>query len=129
MEDFFHMIVAVLLFLSALGMCFAGVYRLTKTMSSLPFSIEDEVAFTSNLKAETDYCEVSQLAATLLCDAEFAIQVVFSDGTSMRIPAAGVDIEAVQRVCQADAAGYSKTYDYDEQGTIKGLTFTQIRRE
>ena len=79
MEDFFHMIVAVLLFLSALGMCFAGVYRLTETMSSLPFSIEDEVAFTSNLKAETDYCEVSQLAATLLCDSEFLIQVVFSD--------------------------------------------------
>ena len=129
MEDFFHMIVAVLLFLSALGMCFAGVYRLTETMNTPAFSIEDTVAFVSDSKTETDYCEISQLAATLLCDSEFLIQVVFSDGTSMRIPAAGVDIEAVQRVCQADAAGYSKTYDYDEHGTIKGLTFTQIRRE
>lgn len=128
-EEFFHMIVAALLFLSSLIICFAGVDRLTEMIASPIFPIEDAVAFESNLQTETDVVEISQLEATLLRETELVIWVVFLDGTSIEISADSIDMEAIQRVYQADAAGYIKSYEYDAQGAIKRLTFKEIRRE
>ncbi len=125
-EEFFHMIVAVLLFLSALVLYFSGVHRLTEVMASPAFAIEDEVAFESNIQTELDYVEVSQLEATLLRGSEFGIRVVFSDGTNMVIPSECIDEEAVQRISETDAVRYDKKYDYDGQGAIQCLTFTEV---
>lgn len=129
MEDFFHMIAAVLLFLSALGISLTGVYRLEETMASPAFVIGDTVAFERSIQMETEDIEVSQLEAMLLQGTEFGVRVEFSDETSMEITVDCIDMEAVQRICRADAIGYKKTYDYDAQGTIRRLIFTQIKKE
>ncbi len=126
MEEFFHMIVAVLLFLSALILCFAGVYRLTEVMGTPAFAIEDEVAFESNIQTGLDSVEASQLEATLLRGSELVIRVVFSDGTNMVVPAECIAEEAVQRIGQTNAAGYYKKYNYDGRGAIQCLTFTEV---
>lgn len=129
MEDFIHMIVAVLLFLMALSACFTGFTRLTEVMASNAFVIEDSVVFEGRNQERTMYVERSQLAAMLLQNANIGVQVSFADGTSIEIAPDGVNMETVQRICQADAAGYKKVYNYDEQGVIQRLTLIQIKKE
>ena len=102
MEDFFHMIVATVLFLLALTIGFAGVRRLKEAMSSSAFAIGDTIAFESNLPIKADYIEGSQIVAMLLKNTEFGIRIVFCDGTSIEIEKDCIDVETVQRVCQAD---------------------------
>lgn len=127
--DFFHLIMAVILFLSALSICFLGGETLMNMVSIKEMERQDEVLYEQN-GTEIMYCiKGEELINRLLCGSEIDIQICCLDGRETIFPKGERGEAILQKAGLSRDSEYRLEYKYGNRGNKKMLRFVECEKE
>ena len=129
MEEFFHSVIAMLLFMAALWIGVVGGKTVMSTVEKIETEYQDEVLYE---KADTTiaYCiSGDALLGKLLQGSMLDIQVCCLDG-SETVFAAGKDAtEVIEQLGFPLDSEYQLKYGYDNDGRKQILRFVELRKD
>ena len=129
MADFWHSIIAMLLFLAALGICFAGGDIVMKTVSVKEMAYRDEVLYEKE-EAEISYCiRGDELMSKLLSGSAIDIQICCLDGSEREFPTGERSECVLQKAGFPLDSEYRLDYVYGTSGRTTLLRFAECAKE
>jgi len=127
--DFFHLFMAMILFFTALGICFVGGETVMRLVSVNEVERQDEVLYERN-DAEIIYCiKGDELMSKLLCGSGIDIQICCLDGREIDFPAGETREEVMKRASFSLNSEYRFEYMYGNSGNKKTLRFVECEEE
>lgn len=129
MADFLHMIVAMLLFVAALSICFTGGKTVMNTVANNKLRYQESVLFEVEEKIYS-YCVTGEaLWAKLMCGSEIDVQIRGMDGSVVTIPAGDRVTEHLDSSSFSFDSEYCLDYEYGNYGGTKLLCFAEVKKD
>lgn len=126
MEDFVHMITALLLFLVAAEICFAGCKQVCDIAGKRQMKYSDIVMFEMPVSDKELIWDGETVLAKLCSPAQMDIWINHLDETEITIRAGIVGITVLQNADRLADALYRINYIYDANGRSVGMNFVEI---
>ena len=129
MTEFFHSIVAMLLFFAALGIAFVGGETIVKTVAVKELAYQGEVVYEKE-GVEIQYCiKGEELLLKLLSGSAIDIQVCCRDGNEIGFHAGERGEAVLQKASFSFDSEYRLEYGYSNKGRTKVLRFVECTKE
>jgi len=127
--SFLHLIMAMILFFAALGLCFLGGGTVMNMVLVEEMERQDEVLYETS-DAEIIYCiKGDELMSKLLCGSEIDIQVCCLDGSETVFLSGENGERVLQKAEFSWDSEYRLEYKYGNSGNKKMLRFVECVKE
>lgn len=125
MEDYIHMIIAVILFLAAMAVCVSGERTICDTVEQRQTRYNDAILF-EKPKHKKDFCITGDtVLAKLFFPADIEIQLCYGDNSIETIKKGTIGSNVLRNICSIRNGVYRVEYEYDDTGRCVLMRFIE----
>jgi len=125
MEDYIHMIIAIILFLAAMAVCVSGERKIYDTVEQRQAGYNDVILF-EKPKHKEDFCITGdKVLAKLFFPADIEIQLCYGDNSIETIKKGMIGSEVLRNIGSVRNGVYRVEYEYDDAGKCVLLRFIE----
>ena len=125
MEEYFHMMIALILFLAAMGICITGNRTLYETIMQKQVIYNDTILFEKSSLEEDEFLSGDAVLAKLFYPADISMQLCQSDRKMETIKKDMVGVCVLQDIASIRGRKYRVEYEYDNVGKCVCIKFVE----